>query len=161
MEIRSPQYETGEVSGGGSSSCLGTHSYFWMMIRSSMPSVWKRDVCRRLVPVSLELEPYMIHDTARVHAIRVRVAAQLDMIKSLEARVIKGKLDALDVARNQTEDIETFFLRDLERQDRTPADESRWLSYAEHQLQTWGPYLREVRERFNKYGDVGVKIVGG
>ena len=51
----------------------------------------------------------MIHDTTRVVAIRARVAAQIDLIKSLEGKIVKGKLDALEVARNQTEDIETFF----------------------------------------------------
>ena len=61
----------------------------------------------------------MIHDKIGVDALRACVAAQLDLIKSLEAKVVKGKLDALEVARHQTEDIETFFLRDLERQDRT------------------------------------------
>src|SRR3989442_15947230 len=103
----------------------------------------------------------MIHDKIRVDALRARVAVQLDLIKSLEAKIVKGKLDALEVARYQTEDIETFFLRDLERQDRTPAEEARWLSYAEHQFQTWGPYLSEVQERFNKYGGAGIEIVGG
>ena len=102
----------------------------------------------------------MVRDTARVAAIRARVAAQIDLIKSLEAKIVKGKLDALAVARNQTEDIETFFLQDLERQDRTPAEEARWLSYAEHMLQTWGPYLKQAEEQFSKYGD-RIQIVGG
>jgi hypothetical protein len=102
----------------------------------------------------------MIHDTTRVVAIRARVAAQIDLIKSLEAKIVKGKLDALEVARNQTEDIETFFLQDLERRDRTPAEEARWLSSAEHILQTWGPYLKQTEEQFGKYGD-RIQIVGG
>jgi|HubBroStandDraft_6_1064221.scaffolds.fasta_scaffold2016414_1 hypothetical protein len=102
----------------------------------------------------------MIHDTTRVVAIRARVAAQIDLIKSLEGKIVKGKLDALEVARNQTEDIETFFLQDLERQDRTPAEEARWLSSAEHMLQTWGPYLKQTEEQFSKYGD-RIQIVGG
>jgi hypothetical protein len=102
----------------------------------------------------------MIHDTTRVVAIRARVAAQIDLIKSLEAKIVKGKLDALEVARNQTEDIETFFLQDLERPDRTPAEEARWLSSAEHMLQTWGPYLTQTEEQFSKYGD-RIQIVGG
>ena len=102
----------------------------------------------------------MIHDTTRVLAIRARVAAQIDLIKSLEGKIVKGKLDALEVARNQTEDIETFFLQDLERQDRTPAEEARWLSSAEHMLQTWGPYLKQTEEQFSKYGD-RIQIVGG
>ena len=103
----------------------------------------------------------MIHDKARVDAIRACAVAQIELTKSLEAKIVKGKLDMLEVARRQTEDIETFFLRDLERNDRTPAEEARWLSYAEHMLQTWGPYLKLTHERFSKYGDVGVEIVGG
>ena len=103
----------------------------------------------------------MIHDTAGVAAIRSRVAAQVELIKSLKSRIVKGKLDALAVAQNQTADIEAFFLRDLERQDRTPAEEARWLSFAEPMLQTWGPYLKQTQEQFSRYGDVGIEIVGG
>lgn len=103
----------------------------------------------------------MIHDKGRVEAIRASVAAQMALVKSLEARIVKGKLDALEVALNQTADIETLFLQDLERQDRTPAEEARWLSYAEHMLQTWAPYLHKIQEQFSKYGDIGVEIVGG
>lgn len=102
----------------------------------------------------------MIHDTARVEAIRARVAAQLELVTSLEAKIVKGKLDALQVARNQTADIETVLLRDLERQDRTPAEEARWLSFAEHMLQTWAPYLKQTEEQFIKYGD-RIEIVAG
>lgn len=102
----------------------------------------------------------MIHDKARVDAIRARVAAQLELINSLKAKIVKGKLDALNVARMQTDDIETFFLRDLERNDRTPAEEARWLSYAEHMLKTWGPYLKQTEERFSKTGDIGIEIIG-
>ena len=103
----------------------------------------------------------MIHDKVRADALRARVAAQLDLIKLLEAKIVKGKLDALEVARHQTEDIETLFLRDLERQDRTPAEEARWLSYAEHHFETWWPYLKGIQERFNKQGDTGIEIVRG
>ncbi len=102
----------------------------------------------------------MIYDTARVEAIRARVAAQTALINSLEARIVKGKLHALEVARHQTADIETFFIRDLERQDRTPDEEARRLSYAEYMLQTWGPYLEQTQEQFRKYGNIGIEVVG-
>jgi hypothetical protein len=82
------------------------------------------------------------------------------LIKSLEGKIVKGKFDALEVARLQTEDIETLFLRDLERTERKPTEEARWLSYAEHMLQTWGPYLRQTQEQFSKYGDIGIEVVG-
>ena len=103
----------------------------------------------------------MIHDKARIEAIRARVSAQIELIKSLEAKIVKGKLDALEVARFQTEDIETLFLQDLERHDRTPAEEARWLASAERMLQTWGPYPKQTEEQCRKYGDIGIEIVGG
>ena len=43
----------------------------------------------------------MIHDKARVEAIRSRVAAQIALVKSLEARVVKGELDALHKTQEQ------------------------------------------------------------
>jgi len=87
----------------------------------------------------------MIHDKARVEGLRARVAAQVELIKSLEVKIVKGKLDALKVARNQTEDIETLYLQDLEREHRTPAEEARWLSCAEHNLEAWVPFLKQTR----------------
>jgi hypothetical protein len=101
----------------------------------------------------------MIHDQARVEAIRACAAAQIELIKLLEAKIIKGKLPALDVARRQTGDIESCLLKDLERQDRTPAEEARWLDYAERMLQTWAPYLQDTEAQFNKYSGVGIEIV--
>jgi len=103
----------------------------------------------------------MIHDKARVEAIRARVAAQLELITILEAKIVKGRLDALTVARNQIADIETFFIQDLERRDRTAPEEARWLSCAEHMLQTWEPYLTQAQAQFSKYRHIGIEIVGG
>jgi hypothetical protein len=48
----------------------------------------------------------MIHDKARVDAIRARVTAQVELIKSLEAKIVKGKHAMLEIARNQTQDAE-------------------------------------------------------
>src|SRR5260370_42377669 len=98
----------------------------------------------------------MIHDQARVDAIRARAAAQIELIKSLEAKIVRGKLSTFEVARRQTGDIESFFLKDLERNERTPDEEARWLSYAEHMLQTWGPYLKETEAQFAKFGGIGI-----
>jgi len=103
----------------------------------------------------------MIHDKARVDAIRARAMAQIELIKSLEAMIVKGKHEMLEVARNQTEDIETLFLMDLDRQERTAAEEARWLSYAEHMLQTWGPSLKQTEDQFRKFGGRGIEVVGG
>jgi hypothetical protein len=103
----------------------------------------------------------VIHDKARVEAIRARAVAQLELIKSLEAMIVKGKHAMLEVARNQTDDIETLFLSDLDRQERTAAEEARWLSYAEHMLQTWSPYLKQTEEQFRKFGGSGIEVIGG
>ena len=102
----------------------------------------------------------MVHDKARVDAIRARVAAQIELINSLQAKIVKGKLDWLDVARNQTQDVETLFLRDLERQDRSPGEEARWLSFAEYMLQTWELQLKQTQDQFSKYGNMGIEVVG-
>lgn len=92
----------------------------------------------------------MVYDTARVAAIRARVAAQIDLIKSPEAKIVKGKLDALKVARNQTEDIKSFFLQDLERQSRTLVEEARWLSSAEHIAPDMGAVPQAERRAFHQ-----------
>ena len=103
----------------------------------------------------------MIHDRTRVDAIRARMNEQLLLINSLKGKIVKGNLDALDVARQQTEDIETFFLADLDRANRTAAEEAFWLSNAERMLQTWVPYLKQTEAQFSKFGGAGIQIVGG
>jgi hypothetical protein len=102
----------------------------------------------------------MIHDQARVDAIRTRAQAQIELIKLLEAKIVRGKLRMLEVARKQTSHIEAFFLKDLERNQRTPAEEAKLLSFAEHMLQTWAPYLKETEAKFSKFGGHGIEIVG-
>ena|ERR1700693_5001310 len=102
----------------------------------------------------------MVHDTARVESIRSRVAAQIKLIKSLQAKIVKGKHAMLDVALMQTGDIESFFLKDLERQPRTPDEESRWLTGAEHMLAIWAPHLKEAEAHFSRFGASGIEIVG-
>jgi two-component sensor histidine kinase len=103
----------------------------------------------------------MVHDTARVEAIRRRVAVQLDLITSLESNIAKGKLDALEVARNQTNDIESLYLKDLDRHERSPEEEARWLFYAEQMLGAWGPYLKQTEEQFSRFDGKNIEIVGG
>jgi len=102
----------------------------------------------------------MVHDKARVDAIHAHMNTQLELIDSLKSKIVKGNLDALDVAWNQTKDIESFFLADLDRTGRTPAQEAAWLSNAERMLQTWVPYLQQTEEQFKKFGGVGIQIVG-
>ncbi len=103
----------------------------------------------------------MIHDKDRVDVIRARMNEQLQLIDSLKKKIVKGNLDALDIARNQTEDIESFFLADLGRADRTEAQEAYWLANAERMLTIWVPYLAKTKQQFDKYGDSGIQIVGG
>jgi hypothetical protein len=103
----------------------------------------------------------MIHDNARINSIRSRAAAQLELITSLKASIVKGKLEELSIARSQTGDIETFFLRHLNEEDRTPADEAQWLNGAEFILNSWEPRLRALKEQFEKRGGAGIEIVGG
>lgn len=102
----------------------------------------------------------MIHDEARVQLIRDRIASQIELIRSLQEKIVKGKLDALDVALKQTGDIEDFFLADLERNDRTPGEEARWLSSAEYMLRIWEPYLKKTQEQLSRHGAHGIEIIG-
>jgi len=102
----------------------------------------------------------MIHDKERVQKIRAYVASQTELIKSLQAQIVKGGLDNLDVALKQTEDIETIFLAELERNDRTPIEESRWLFMAEYMLSIWGPRLKVLKDHFGKSGSNGIEVVG-
>ncbi len=102
----------------------------------------------------------MVHDQARVAAIRARMNDHLQRIYALKAKIVKGNLDALDVARNQTDDIESFFLADLNRRDRSPSEEAFWLSGAERMLQVWAPYIQTTEQQFAQYGDRGDKRSG-
>jgi hypothetical protein len=101
----------------------------------------------------------MIHDTARIAAIRARAAAQLDLITSLESGIIDGEFAALKLARHQTEDIENFILPHLERDHITPAEEVLWLSNAELLL-AWTPQLTNLHNRFSKHGNLKIQIIG-
>lgn len=64
----------------------------------------------------------MVHDAARVAALRKGIEARLDLIASLEGRIVKGKLAWLEVARNQTQDVETVLLRGLEQEEKEDCD---------------------------------------
>jgi hypothetical protein len=43
----------------------------------------------------------MIHDKARVEAIRAKAQAQIELIDTLTGKIVKGELEALDVARKR------------------------------------------------------------
>ena len=103
----------------------------------------------------------MVYYQARIHAIRARVAAQIELIKSLEAKIVKGRVSSLELARNQICDVDAELLKHFEHGDRTPAEEAWWLSFAERMLQSWVPYLKETEGQFEKFGGSGIEIVGG
>ncbi len=89
----------------------------------------------------------MIHDKERVAAFRARVLAQIALIKSLKAQVAAGEVNSLDMALKQAEEVATFFIADLDRQNRTPMEEASWLSKAEYMLGIWQPYLKRSSRR--------------
>jgi hypothetical protein len=103
----------------------------------------------------------MIHDTDRVESIRARTTVQLQLVSKLEAKIKKGTLPQLQLARNQLGDIESFFLAQLGREERTPREEAMWLAGAEHMLQIWTAELEKVDIQFKKFGPGQVEIVGG
>jgi hypothetical protein len=104
---------------------------------------------------------FMIHDHARVAALRTHAAAQLDLISSLESKITQGRLEPLQIARYHTEDVENFILQHLENDHVTLADEALWLSNAERTLQAWTPYLTDLHAQFSECGSVGIQIIGG
>ena len=103
----------------------------------------------------------MIHDTNRVESIRARTAEQLEKVSALQAKISKGTLPQLELARNQLGDIESFFLAHLDRQERTPREEASWLDAAEHMLQLWIAELEKVDTQFKKFGAAQIEIIGG
>jgi len=102
----------------------------------------------------------MIHDKKRVAAIRVRAASQIELIKSLQAQIVEGRLDALEVALNQTNDIETFSSPIwIATNNFRPG--SQMAIAAENMLSVWGPYLQNLRDHFGKAGGRGIQVIGG
>jgi hypothetical protein len=102
----------------------------------------------------------MMHDKARVEAIRARVNAHLELIKLLQSKIAKGNLPALEVARNQIKDVETLYLNDLDKKDRTAVEEAEWLSYAEAYLHASEPQLRQIEGQIKSFGDTPIQVVG-
>jgi hypothetical protein len=103
----------------------------------------------------------MIHDTGRVERIRARTAEQLQLVSTLEAKIKKGTLPQLELARNQLGDVESFFLAQLDREERTPREEALWLAGAEHMLEMWIAELKKVDTRFKRFGPGEAEIFGG
>ena len=100
----------------------------------------------------------MIHNTQRVASIRTRAKIEIARTTQLQAKIKKGELPILTVAHNQLDDIETFWLTQLERESRTPQEEAVWLDQAEKTLQIWTAELNRIEEHFKGAGPI--EIIG-
>ena len=91
----------------------------------------------------------MIHNTARVDSIRIRTKIALERVSQLEAA--KGELPELKLVRNQLGDIEDFCSQ-LERETRTPQQETARLDFTEGMLRLWIAEMDRIDERFKRFG---------
>jgi hypothetical protein len=102
----------------------------------------------------------MIHHSARVTSIRQKADAKLRRISDLEARVKDpGIREHLQRAKYNVEDVEHFFLSQLEREQRTSEQEARWLSYTVMALTLAELRLNEIEDAVAKFGS-GVMSAG-
>jgi len=101
----------------------------------------------------------MIHDKARVDAIRARVNEQLALIDSLKVKIAAGNLEKLDTARSHAEGIESVLLAEMDRTSMTPAEEAAHLSNVEFMLEIWVPYITETQQEFAQRRRI--EIIGG
>ena len=79
----------------------------------------------------------MIHDPERVERIRFGIANGLKRISALKAKVMDdstGLREQLAQARNDVDDVELNYLSVLEKEERTPKQEVRWLNSADMHL---------------------------
>ena len=104
----------------------------------------------------------MIHDKERVEVLRAAAKVGIDALNELQAKTTDlGFHERLVIPRYWFGDIESFFLSQLENQDRTPAAEAFWLDAAERFLDTAKGELRRQQELFNTYGPgITVMVTG-
>ena len=82
-------------------------------------------------------ETTMIHDPQRVELMRSGIAKGLRRISAIEAKLIgktTGLREQLAHARNHFNDVELNYLSFLDKQERTPQQEARWLNSADMHL---------------------------
>ena len=104
----------------------------------------------------------MIHDKERVEILRAAAKVGIDALNELQAKTTDlGFHEMLVVPRHWFGDIESFFLSQLENQDRTPAAEASWLDAAERYLDIAKGELRRRQELFNAYGPGIMVMVAG
>jgi len=103
----------------------------------------------------------VIHDTERVKAIRNRAASQMQIVSDFEVAVHDpGMTERLEFIRHFLEDIESFFLGSLAREQRTPEGEAYVLQNAEMVLERLiAPQVKQVQEIVAKFGP-NVQSVG-
>ena len=95
----------------------------------------------------------MIHDKERFEALRTAAKFGIDALNGLKAKTAdSGFHETLVLPRHHFADIESFFLSQLEKKDRTPTVEASWLGTAERVLDIAKEELRRQQELFNTYG---------
>ncbi|MDA2933296.1 hypothetical protein MYX82_03025 [Acidobacteria bacterium AH-259-D05] len=101
----------------------------------------------------------MIHDPERVETIRKRVAAEKQLITSLEAKTKDdGIRQYLAMASSSIDDVESFFLGSLTKEQRTAQEEARWLDAAELVLRLSTQHRERVQNVFATYGPGAMTI---
>ena len=104
----------------------------------------------------------MIHDKERVEALRTAAKVGIDALNGLKAKTTdSGFHERLVLPTHQFGDIGSFFLSQLENQNRTPAEEAFWLGAAERTLDIAKGELSRLQELFNAYGPgITVMVTG-
>ena len=104
----------------------------------------------------------MIHDKERVEVLRAAAKVGIDALNELQAKTTDlGFHETLVRPRHWFGDIESFFISQLENQDRTPTAEASLLDAAEHFLDIAKGELRRRQELFNTYGPGIMVMVAG
>ena len=95
----------------------------------------------------------MIHDEPRVEALLAAAETGIQACDELLGKTTDpGFYKRLTLNRYWFEDIESFFLAELDRRDRTPEAEARWLDSADVMLAVSNQMLRQHKKIFDDYG---------
>ena len=102
----------------------------------------------------------MIHDRARVEGLWPAAKSGIEVLDELRAKATDSSFhEMLDLPRSWFGDIEPFSLSQFESQDRTPAEEARWLDGVKYHLDMTNQLLRKLKEMFNTYSQ-HIKVIG-
>ena len=96
----------------------------------------------------------------RVRDLRSRVRAERAILAGFEGQPGGSYMKHLiQRASNTLDDVESFFLGSLERESRTPVNESKWLDYAERVFdQIAVPQRKLVQDIVSQYGPSVIAI---